>query len=85
MANLANNPVDTRTFVEICAGLSKSERIELQGEIASKVKRTGQCIYYWIKGMKTPSSALEQARISEVLNRKFNLSTHKKFLFPEKS
>lgn len=82
MANLENNPVDTRTFVQICAGLSKKEWVELQGELAQKVKRTGQTIYYWRKGQKNPSSTLERVLISNHINKKYGITTKHWTLFP---
>lgn len=83
MANLENNSLDTRTFGQICDGLTKRQWVELQGELAQKLKRSLQCIYNWKKGYRVPSSASERARIAEHINRKFNIATRHWFLFPD--
>ena len=82
MANLVNNPVDTRTFAQICAGLTKRQWVELQGEIAQKLKRSTQSIYNWKRGSRVPSSATERVKISNIVNAKFNIATRHWTLFP---
>ncbi len=82
MANLENNPVDTRTFPQICAGLTKKQWVELQGELAQKLKRSMQCIYNWKLGPRIPSSASERVKISNHINSKYNINTRHWTLFP---
>ena len=57
MANLENNSLDTRTFGQFCDGLTKRQWVELQGELAQKLKRSLQCIYNWKKGSQSTSIA----------------------------
>lgn len=83
MANLENNSVDTRTFVQICAALTKRQWVELQGELAQKLKRSMQCIYNWKRGVRIPSSASERVKISDHINKKFNIFTRHWTLFPD--
>ena len=83
MANLENNSLDTRTFGQFCESLTKRQWVELQGELAQKLKRSLQCIYNWKRGYRVPSSASERARIAEHINRKFNITTRHWFLFPD--
>ncbi len=82
MANLENNPVDTRTFTQICAGLTKKQWVELQGELAQKLKRSMQCIYNWRRGPRIPSSASERVKISNHINTKYGINTRHWTLFP---
>lgn len=83
MANVVNNPVDTRSFVQICAGLTKREWVELHGDLMQKLKKSAQCIYKWKRGESMPSSAMERVKISECINRKFQITTRHWTLFPE--
>lgn len=83
MANIENNLVDTRTFAEICAGLTKRQWVELQGELAQKVKRSSQTIYNWRGGRVAPGSALERKTVSDHINRKLGITTRHWTLFPE--
>lgn len=83
MANLENNSLDTRTFQQICAGLTKRQWVELQGELAQKLKRSLQCIYNWKRGVRIPSSASERVKIAEHINKKFNTYTRHWTLFPD--
>ena len=82
MANLENNLVDTRTFAQICASLSKRQWVELQGELAQKLKRSMQCIYNWKRGDRIPGSASERVKISNHLNSKYGITTRHWTLFP---
>jgi hypothetical protein len=83
MANLANNPVDTRTFAQFCAGLTKRDWIDIQAEIALKLRRSAQTIYYWRSGSRIPCSIPERKIVSDLINRKFNINTRYWTLFPE--
>lgn len=85
MANLENNSLDTRTFAQICEGLSKKEWVELQSELMQKLKRSAQCIYKWRKGQCIPLSIMERLHISNHVNKKFNVYTRYWTLFPEES
>ena len=85
MANLANNPIDARTFVQVCASISKREWVELHGPLMQKLKRSAQCIYKWKKGHSMPSSLMERVKISDSINKKFNTYTRHWTLFPEES
>lgn len=82
MANLENNSVDTRTFAQICDGLTKLQWIDLQNDLASKLKRSHQCIWNWKKGIRIPSSASEARDLSNLINRKYGILTRYWTLFP---
>ena len=83
MANIENLSLDTRSFVEICSGLSKREWVDLHSDLMQKLKKTAQCIYKWKKGNSMPSSIMERVKISECINRRFGLTTRHWTLFPE--
>jgi hypothetical protein len=83
MANLENNSADTRTFVQFCASLTKRQWVDLHADIVAKIKRSPQCVYKWKTGVTFPSSVTERAKISEIINRKFNLATRHWTLFPD--
>ena len=83
MANLVNLSIDTRTFPEICKSLTKSEWVKMQGDLILKVKRSGQCIYNWKVGKRTPSSPSERKAVSDYINKYFKLNTRYWYLFPE--
>lgn len=83
MANLENNSVDTRTFCQICATLTKRQWVELQGELAQQLKRSLQCIYNWKRGVRIPSSPSERVKVSNYINKKFNTYTRHGTLFPD--
>ena len=83
MANLENNSIDARTFVQICASLTKREWIELQGDLMTSLKRSAQCIYNWKKGVRVPSSNSERVKVATHINKKFNTNTRHWTLFPD--
>lgn len=83
MANLENYSRDTRTFMQICATLTKRQWVELQGELSQKLKRSHQCIYNWKRGVRIPSSATERVKVSDHINKKFNIFTRHWTLFPD--
>jgi hypothetical protein len=83
MANLENISLDTRTFPEICSGLTKREWVEMQGDLMTALRRSAQCIYNWKKGVRVPSSAMERVKVSNYLNKRFTLNTRHWFLFPD--
>ena len=83
MANLENLSLDARTFPQFCEHLSKREWIDLQSDLMQKLKKSGQCIYKWKKGQSMPMSAMERVKISEYINKKFNILTRHWVLFPE--
>lgn len=83
MANLGNISVDTRTFPQFCESLSKTQWVDMQADLISKLKKSAQCIYKWKKGHCIPSSAMERAKVSEYINKKFNTYTRHWTLFPE--
>ena len=83
MANLGNNSLDTRTFAQICATLTKRQWVEMQGELAQKLKRSLQCIYNWKKGVRIPSSASERVKVSQYINQKYKITTRHGTLFPD--
>lgn len=83
MANLENNSIDTRTFTQFCEGLTKRQWVDLHCDITSKLKRSPQCVYKWKRGDTFPSSVSERVKISEIINRKFNILTRHWTLFPD--
>lgn len=83
MANIENLSLDTRTFTEFCETLTKRQWVELQGDLAQRLKRSLQCIYNWKRGTRIPSSSSERIKISDYINRKFNLNTRHWLLFPD--
>jgi hypothetical protein len=83
MANLENNSVDTRTFPQFCAGLTKRQWIDMQTDLVIALRRTHQCIYNWKRGYRVPGSAVEKAKVSNYINRKFNANTRHWTLFPD--
>lgn len=83
MANLENKSLDTRTFEEFCKGLTKREWTQVQRDLSEILKRSFQCIYNWKRGVRMPSSNSERVKVSNYLNKKFNLNTRHWLLFPE--
>ena len=69
MANLAKNQLDTRTFAQICAGLSSSEWILIRDRIVEKTEKTEQAVYKWKDGKCIPMSIPERKAIAEIINR----------------
>lgn len=81
MANLAKNQLDTRTFAQICAGLSSSEWILIRDRIVEKTEKTEQAVYKWKDGKCIPMSIPERKAIAEIINRVLKIRTTHLTLF----
>jgi hypothetical protein len=81
MANIVKKDLDTRTFPEICASLSKSEWQEIRTSCVMKTGKTESAVYYWREG-KQPVSLMERRAVSDIVNRVLGIKTTHRTLFP---
>lgn len=81
MANIVKKDLDTRTFPQICASLSKSEWQEIRTNCVMKTGKTESAVYYWREG-KQPVSLMERRAVSEIVNRVLGIKTTHRTLFP---
>lgn len=81
MANLAKKDLDTRTFPQICSGMSSSEWILIRDRIIEKTEKTEQAVYKWRDGKCIPMSIPERKAISEIVNRVLGIRTSHITLF----
>lgn len=81
MANIVKKELDTRTFQQICASLSKSEWQEIRSGCVAKTGKTESAVYYWREG-KQPVSLMERKAVSDIVNRVLGINTNHRTLFP---
>lgn len=81
MANIVKKELDTRTFPQICATLSKSEWEEIRNKCVTKTGKTESAVYYWREG-KRPLSLMERKEVSDIVNRVLGINTNHRTLFP---
>lgn len=82
MANIAKKDLDTRTFPQICSGLSKAEWLAVRDRIMMETGKTDVCVYKWGYGQTMPMSLIERKTISAIVSRVLGIKTHHSMLFP---
>ena len=83
MANLAKKDYDTRTFPEICSGLTTDQWLVLRERIMTRTRCSKQTILNWKSGKTIPASILERVAISGIVNRVLGINTIHNTLFVE--
>lgn len=83
MANIQKKEYDTRTFPEVCSSLTTDQWLVVRERIMSKTRCSKQTICNWKNGKTSPTSILDAAAISVILNRFLGLETNHNFLFPK--
>ena len=81
MANVAKKPLDTRTFPEICKGLTQNQWLELRNRMWLKLGKTEQTLLNWRWGKTYPLSLVERKMISEIVNQVLGIKTQHNTLF----
>lgn len=82
MANIAKKNVETRTFPQICAGISNGEWLAIRDRIVLKTGKAEQTIYLWRDGRTKPTSLVERKAVAEVVNTVLGTNCNHKYLFP---
>lgn len=82
MANIVKKNLDTRTFPQICSGLSKAEWLAVRDRIILQTGKSESAIYYWRDGKKFPTSLLERKIVAEIVHRVLGIHTNHRMLFP---
>lgn len=82
MANIVKKTLDTRTFPQVCAGLSNAEWLAIRDRIQVQTGRTNSAIYYWRDGKKIPISIPERKIVAEIVSRVLGIKTNHATLFP---
>ena len=82
MANIAKKDLDTRTFPQICSGLSKAEWLAIRDRIIIETGKSDVCVYKWGYGQTMPMSLIERKTISAIVSRVLGIKTHHSMLFP---
>lgn len=78
-----NFSIDTRSFPEIWAALSKDERDELSLKLfQNKCCRSRQAIHYWGKGEKSPLNPLVRETVAKVVTKQIGAKVLTQTLFP---
>lgn len=82
MANIAKNLLDTRTFPQICAGMSNAEWLAVRDRIVLQTGKTESAVYYWREGKTVPMSLIERKAVAEIVSRVLGIKTNHRMLFP---
>lgn len=82
MANIVKKELDTRTFPQICSGLSKAEWLAVRDRIVMNTGKTEQIVYCWRDGKTAPASLLERKTVAEIVIRVLGIKTNHRMLFP---
>lgn len=82
MANIVKKELDTRTFPEICSGLSNAEWLAVRDRCVIQTGKTEAAVYYWREGKK-PVSLMERKAVAEIVSRVLGIKTNHRMLFPE--
>lgn len=82
MTNIAKKDLDTRTFPQICSGLSKAEWLAVRDRIIMETGKTDVCVYKWGYGQTVPMSLIERKTIASIVSRVLGIKTHHSMLFP---
>jgi hypothetical protein len=82
MANLAKKVLDTRTFLQICSGISKAEWLAVMDRIVMQTAKTEQTVYNWRDGKTAPMSLIERKAVAEIVSRVLGIKTNHRMLFP---
>lgn len=82
MANVQKKELDTRTFPEICTGLSKAEWLAIRDRIVMNTGKSEQIVYIWKDGKTAPASLLERKTVAEIVSRVLGIKTNHRMLFP---
>jgi hypothetical protein len=82
MANIAKNLLDTRTFPQICAGLSNAEWLAIRDRVVIQTGKSESAIYYWREGKTIPQSLIERKTVAEIVSRLLGIKTNHRMLFP---
>lgn len=82
MANIAKNLFDTRTFPEICSGISNAEWLAIRDRIVLQTGKAEQTVYYWKDGKTAPMSLIERKAVAEIVGRVLGIKTNHRMLFP---
>ena len=82
MANVQKKELDTRTFPQICAGLSKAEWLAIRDRIVMNTGKSEQITYLWRDGKTAPQSLPERKIVAEIVTRVLGVKTNHRILFP---
>lgn len=82
MANITKISLDTRTFPQICAGLSSAEWLAIRDRIVLQTGKAEATIYYWRDGKTSPASLIERKAVAEIVSRLLGIRTNHRMLFP---
>lgn len=82
MANIMKKSLDTRTFPQICSGLSNAEWLAIRDRIVMNTGKAEATVYYWRDGKTAPASLLERKTVAEIVSRVLGISTNHRLLFP---
>lgn len=83
MAKLTKKELDTRTFPQICSGLSNAEWLAVRDRIVLNTGKSEAAVYYWKDGKTAPASLLERKTVAEIVSRVLGISTNHRMLFPD--
>lgn len=85
MANIAKKDLDTRTFSQICSGISNAEWLAIRDRIVLQTGKSESAVYYWREGKAMPMSIPERKIIAEIVSRVLNIKCSFVTLFPAES
>lgn len=82
MANIVKKELDTRTFPQICSGITNAEWLAIRDRIVLQTGKSESAVYYWRDGKKSPASLIERKAVAEIITRVLGIKTNHRMLFP---